>query len=135
MTRSIKAKSDPVTPAAPLDEDLVDQAIPGHGVPSQDPDAAAQLPLQPLEAEREVQSTLVGGGAVAGMATGAAIGVAVAGPVGVLVGASVGAVAGALGGAAAGATAAALADPAEANPAAKPAKPSKVASQVGGTGL
>lgn len=134
MTRSNKPSSHAVLPAAPLDEDLVDQAIPGHGVPSQDPDATAQRPLLPAEAEREVQSTLVGGGAVAGMATGAAIGVAVAGPVGVLVGASVGAVAGALGGAAAGATAEAMADPKEAIPAGKPAKPTTGAGKVGGTG-
>lgn len=129
MTRSTKASSqavpDAVSPAVPLDEDLVDQAVPGHGVPSQDPDATAQRPLLPAEAEREVQSTLVGGGAVAGMVTGAAIGVAVAGPLGVLVGASAGAVAGALGGAAVGATAEAMAEP---------TKPAKGASKVGGTG-
>jgi non-heme chloroperoxidase len=87
----------------PVDKDLVEQANPGHGIPSQDPDAAAQTMLQPHEAEREANSALVGGGLMAGAATGAAIGVAVAGPVGVLVGASLGAVAGALGGAAAGA--------------------------------
>jgi non-heme chloroperoxidase len=87
---------------APSDGDLIDQARPGHGVPSQDTDAAAQFPLEPQEAEREVKSVLMGGGVVAGMATGAAIGVATAGPVGVLVGASLGAVVGALGGAAAG---------------------------------
>lgn len=89
--------------SAPVDEDLVEQAKPGHGIPSQDPDAAAQTLLDPQEAEREANSALIGGGVVAGAATGAAIGVAVAGPVGVLVGASLGAVAGALGGAAAGA--------------------------------
>jgi non-heme chloroperoxidase len=131
MKRTIKANA---VGAAPRDEDLVDQAVPGHGVPSQDPDAAAQLPLDVLEAEREVQSTLVGGGAVAGMATGAAIGVAVAGPVGVLVGASVGAMAGALGGAAAGATTHALATPEAVSPAVQPAGSSKVARQVSGTG-
>lgn len=87
----------------PVDEDMVEQAKPGHGIPSQDPNAAAQTLLKPQEAEREANSALIGGGVVAGAATGAAIGVAVAGPVGVLVGASVGAVAGALGGAAAGA--------------------------------
>lgn len=84
------------------DEDLTDQARPGHGVPSQDPDPAAQFALGPQEAEREGHSVLMAGGLVAGMAAGAAIGVSVAGPVGVVVGASVGAVAGALGGAAAG---------------------------------
>jgi len=89
----------------PTDEDLAEQARPGHGVPSQDPDASAQIALAPDEALREAKSTLTGGGMVAGAATGAAIGIAVGGPVGVLVGASLGAVAGALGGAAAGAMA------------------------------
>jgi pimeloyl-ACP methyl ester carboxylesterase len=85
-----------------VDEDLAEQAKPGHGVPSQDPNTEAQTPLDPEDAEREVKSVLIGGGALAGAATGAAVGIAVAGPVGVLVGASVGAVAGAAGGAAAG---------------------------------
>ena len=89
----------------PLDADLAEQAIPGQGIPSQDPSPAAQTILQPRDAEREGKSVLVGGGLVAGAATGAAIGVAVAGPVGILAGATLGAVAGALGGAAAGATA------------------------------
>ena len=88
-----------------VDEDLAEQANPGHGIPSQDPDAAAQTALEPDEAEREANSVLMGGGVVAGAATGAAIGVAVAGPVGVLVGATPGAIAGSAGGAAAGATA------------------------------
>jgi pimeloyl-ACP methyl ester carboxylesterase len=88
---------------APIDQDLAEQAVPGHGIPSQDPDPAAQVLLKPWEAKREGKSVLMGGGMVAGAATGAAIGVAVAGPVGVLVGASLGAAAGALGGAAAGA--------------------------------
>ena len=91
------------TNTAPVDPDLAEQAVPGHGVPSQDPNPAAQVRLEPQEAEREGKSVLMGGGMVAGAATGAAIGVAVAGPVGVLVGASLGAAAGALGGAAAGA--------------------------------
>lgn len=90
---------------AVADEDLVEQARPGHGIPSQDPNPAAQFPLEPQDAESEANSALMGGGAVAGVATGAAIGVMVAGPVGVLVGATLGAVAGALGGAAAGAMA------------------------------
>jgi non-heme chloroperoxidase len=83
----------------PVDEDLAQQALPGHGIPSQDPDPAAQTALDPTEANREANSVLVGGGMVAGMATGAVVGVAVAGPVGVVVGATLGAVAGALGGA------------------------------------
>ena len=89
----------------PVDKDLAEQANPGHGIPSQDLSAAAQIPLEPLEAEREANSVLAGGGLIAGAATGAAIGVAVAGPVGIVVGATLGAVAGALGGAAAGAMA------------------------------
>lgn len=95
----------PPSDTVPADEDLAEQANPGHGIPSQDPNAAAQTALDPQEAEREANSVLMGGGVVAGAATGAAIGVAVAGPVGVLVGATLGAVAGAAGGAAAGATA------------------------------
>jgi len=88
---------------APVDEDLVEQARPGHGIPSQDPNPAAQYSQEPQDKQREVESVLMGGGVVAGVATGAAIGVAVAGPVGVAVGAALGAVAGTLGGAAAGA--------------------------------
>jgi len=81
----------------PVDPDLAQQAVPGHGVPSQDPDSAAQVALAPEEAERESKSALIGGGVVAGIATGVAVGVAVAGPVGVLVGGTIGAVAGAIG--------------------------------------
>ena len=88
--------------AAPHDQDLAEQARPGHGVPSQDPNPAAQIPLKPEEAEREAKSVLTGGGVVGGAVIGATIGVAVGGPVGVVVGGTLGAVAGALGGAAAG---------------------------------
>ena len=87
---------------APLDGDLADQARPGHGIPSQDPNPAAQSLLDPEEAEREANSVLTGGGVVAGAAAGVAIGSVVGGPVGAVVGGTVGAVAGALGGAAAG---------------------------------
>jgi hypothetical protein len=87
----------------PRDPDLAEQARPGHGVPSQDPDPAAQIPLEPEEAEREAKSVLTGGGVVGGAAIGASIGAVVGGPVGVAVGGTLGAVAGALGGAAAGA--------------------------------
>lgn len=90
----------PIT--APVDEDLVEQAHAGHGVPSQDPASAAQFPLQPEEAEREAKSVLMGGGMVAGVATGATVGVVVAGPVGAVVGGTAGAVVGALGAAVAG---------------------------------
>ena len=86
----------------PDDPDLARQAVPGHGVPSQDPDPAAQVGLDPEEAERESKSVLIGGGLVAGSAAGAAIGAAVAGPVGVFVGGTLGAVAGAIGGGGAG---------------------------------
>ena len=94
----------PTTPlnTATVDEDQIDQAQPGHGIPSQDPASAAQFGLKPEEAAREAKSVFVGGGAVAGMATGATIGVAVAGPLGVVVGGTVGAVVGALGATAAG---------------------------------
>ena len=86
----------------PVDPDLAEQALPGHGVPSQDPDAAAQLSLNPEESERESNSALIGGGLVAGLATGAAVGAVVAGPVGILAGGAIGAVAGVIGSNAAG---------------------------------
>ena len=63
------------------DEDRRDQARSGHGVPSQDPNPAAQFALDTLEAEREGHSVLMAGAMVAGMVAGAAIGVSVAGPV------------------------------------------------------
>ncbi len=87
---------------APADQDLSEQALPGHGIPSQDPNPAAQIALEPEEAEREAKSVVTGGGLVGGAAIGAVIGVVVAGPVGVVVGSTLGAIAGALGGAAAG---------------------------------
>jgi len=87
---------------APADKDLAEQAVPGHGIPSQDPEPAAQIPITAAESDRESGSVFMGGGVIAGAATGAAVGAAVAGPVGVLVGSTVGLVAGALGGAAAG---------------------------------
>jgi pimeloyl-ACP methyl ester carboxylesterase len=89
--------------AATADADLAEQARLGHGIPSQDPDPAAQVALGPQEAQREGDSVLMAGGMMAGMASGAAVGVVVAGPMGVVVGATLGAIAGALGGAAAGA--------------------------------
>jgi hypothetical protein len=90
------------TAVIPADPDLAEQAVSGHGVPSQDPDEAAQVGLSPEETERESKSVLIGGGLVAGMATGAAVGAAVAGPVGILVGSTLGAVAGVVGSGAAG---------------------------------
>ena len=90
------------TDVKPVDPDLAEQAVPGHGIPSQDPEAAAQVGLSPDEAERESKSVLMGGGLVAGMATGAAVGAVVAGPVGIVVGGSLGAIAGVVGSGAAG---------------------------------
>ena len=89
--------------ARPRDEDLAEQAHPGHGIPSQDPSPAAQTALAPDEAEREAKSVLAGGGMVGGAVLGATLGVVVGGPVGVVVGGTLGAVAGAMGAAAAGA--------------------------------
>lgn len=91
--------------AARSDPDLAEQARPGHGVPSQDPDPGAQTALAPAEAEREARSVMTGGGMVGGAALGAGIGVAVSGPVGVVVGGTLGAIAGALSGALGGAAA------------------------------
>ena len=84
------------------DQDIADQARPDQGVPSQDPDSAAQFALEPEEAEREAKSAMVGGGVVAGAASGAAIGAVIAGPVGIVVGGTLGTVVGALGAVAAG---------------------------------
>lgn len=89
----------PDTPV--VDPDIAAQARPGFGVPSQDPRPEPQIPLSASEVMREANSTLVGGGAMAGTAAGAAIGVALGGPVGVVIGAAIGAVAGAVGTAAA----------------------------------
>ena len=98
----MNSSSTPPLKTNPLDEDMADQAHPGHGIPSQDPGRGAQFPLNPEESEREAKSVLVGGGVAAGVATGAAIGAVVAGPVGIVVGATVGTVVGALNAAAAG---------------------------------
>lgn len=86
----------------PKNPDLAEQAVPGHGVPSQDPDKEAQVALSPDEAQREAKSAYVGGGAMAGLAAGAAVGAVVGGPVGVVVGGTAGVIAGVLGGEAAG---------------------------------
>ncbi len=60
----------PLSNTATADEDLAEQARPGHGIPSQDPDPAAQLPLGLEEAQREANSALMGGGALGGAAAG-----------------------------------------------------------------
>ena len=101
----MKPLTTPASNSTPVDKDLAEQANPGHGIPSQDPDTAAQALLTPHEAEREAKSVLVGGGVMAGATTGALVGATVAGPAGSLAGAALGAAAGALGGAAAGASA------------------------------
>ena len=98
----MSAINTPSSNTEPVDKDLAEQARPGHGIPSQDPAAAAQLPLEPGEAQREANSVLAGGGVMVGAAAGAAIGSVVAGPVGAVVAGTLGAVAGALGGVAAG---------------------------------
>lgn len=85
-------------PSAPRDQDLADQALAGHGVPSQDPDPAAQFPMESHEALREAKSVLMAGGLVCGVALGCAVGAVTVGPVGVVVGGVVGAIAGAMGG-------------------------------------
>ena len=90
------------TDSKPVDPDLAKQAVPGHGVPSQDPEPGAQVGLSPEEAERESKSALIGGGMVAGLAAGSAVGAVVAGPVGILVGGTVGAIAGVVGSTAVG---------------------------------
>ncbi len=92
----------PLPKPALIDKDLAEQARPGHGIPSQDTNPAAQQTLDPEEAEREANSVLAGGGVMVGAAAGAAIGGALAGPVGAVVAGTAGAVVGALGGVAAG---------------------------------
>lgn len=67
------------------DEDVADQARAGHGIPSQDPDPAAQMPLNLQEADREAGSALVGGGVIAGAAAGGSIGIVAGRPAGVVV--------------------------------------------------
>lgn len=115
--------------SAPHDEDLAEQARPGHGVPSQDPNPAAQMPMEPAEAEREAKSVLTGGGVVGGAAIGATIGVVVGGPVGVVVGGALGAVAGALSGVAAG-TMMSAEDSSSADPALEDSAPAMESSGV-----
>lgn len=81
-----------------MDPDVAQQAVPGHGVPSQDPNPEAQVMLSVQEAAREVRSSLVGGGLIAG----AALGAVMAAGVGIVVGGAVGAVLGACSALAAG---------------------------------
>ncbi len=101
----MKTSTAQVHKAVPADEDLAKQARPGHGIPSQDPNPAAQIRLNPEEAAREANSALVGGSLIAGEVIGATLGALAAGPVGLVIGATLGAVAGAVGGTAVGGTA------------------------------
>ena len=93
----VTSSSPPPIPPNPVDPDTAEQAVPGHGVPSQDPDSSAQVGLSAHEAARESKSVLTGGGLVAGMVTGAGVGAVVAGPVGILAGGTLGAIAGVVG--------------------------------------
>jgi non-heme chloroperoxidase len=128
---TINARSRP-------DPDLAEQARPGHGIPSQDPNPAAQQPLQAHEAEREAQSAMVGGGLVAGQVIGASLGALAAGPLGLLVGATLsgvaGGVAGAMGGAAAGDALPADTTPSSAEPANRSSPAQLHVEDSGGTG-
>ena len=90
----VTSSSPPPIPPNPVDPDTAEQAVPGHGVPSQDPESSAQVGLDAHEAARESKSVLTGGGLVAGMVTGAGVGAVVAGPVGILAGGTLGAIAG-----------------------------------------
>ena len=110
-TPTVILSADSADPADPADPDLAEQAVPGHGIPSQDPSPAAQTALQPEEAQREANSALAGGGMVAGAVAGSAIGAVVGGPVGVVMGAAAGAAAGAVAGAAGGVAAGAASKP------------------------
>jgi hypothetical protein len=74
-----------------------------HSSPSQNPDPAAQQPIDTVHARRERRSAFVGGALLAGIAIGTAAGTALAGAPGVLVGVGVGALLGGAGGYAAGA--------------------------------
>jgi outer membrane lipoprotein SlyB len=93
----MKPASKPTLNNSTVDGDLAEQAKPGHGIPSQDTNPAAQMPMQAGEAAREADSVLAGGGVVVGAAAGAAIGTLLGGPVGAVVAGTAGAVAGALG--------------------------------------
>ncbi len=68
MNPSIAAPSNTL----PADPDLAEQARSGHGAPSQDPNPAAQMPLDYAQAQREGNSSLAGGGALTGAASATA---------------------------------------------------------------
>jgi hypothetical protein len=89
---------------AHTDEDLLELAKPGHGVPSQDPDPSAQYPIGRELAAEEERTVFVGAGVMLGAALGAVVGIAAAGPVGVFAGSMVGGVVGGFGSRALGTT-------------------------------
>ena len=90
----MRAHSKP-TPSQPHDPDLAQQARPGHGVPSQDLDPAAQMPLSVAESARELRSAFTGGGMIAGTGLGCIMGLIVAGGAGAMLGGVLGSVVGA----------------------------------------
>lgn len=67
---------------------------PERSSPSQNPEPAAQVPMDDAHAARERRSVFLGGGLLAGAALGTAAGTALAGPLGVLLGSTLGAVLG-----------------------------------------
>lgn len=79
-----------------------DLAKPGHGVPSQDPDPAAQYPIAWDHAAQERKSVFAGAGGIAGAAMGVLASIALAGPAAIVFGCMFGAFAGALAGGIAG---------------------------------
>lgn len=97
MTASISLRS---LLSRPQDPDFAGQTVPGHGVPSQDHNPAAQIRMDKAEALRESKSTMVAGFMIFGAALDAAVG----GTVGIFVGGAVGGLLGAGCGEAAGAT-------------------------------
>ena len=83
--------------------DMKARGRPARSSPSQDPDPAAQHPIDEAHAARERRTVFLGGALLAGAAAGTAAGTAIAGPLGVLLGGAIGIVVGGLGGMAAGA--------------------------------
>lgn len=79
------------------------QRKPARCSPSQNPDPAAQQPIDDAHAARERRTVFFCGALLAGVAVGTVVGTAIAGPLGVLLGGTIGAVAGGFGGMAVGA--------------------------------
>ena len=83
------------TSCKPLDPDLAQQARRGYGVPSQDLDPAAQMPLSAVEQARELRSAFTGGGMIAGLGLGCVLGLMLAGGAGAVLGSVSGSIVGA----------------------------------------